>query len=63
MPDPTWAPPWWHRPIGIGVDGDDVKIVQRKLGLRDHGVYDALVESKVRGFQRARELEPTGVVD
>jgi len=41
--------------------GDLVKIVQRKCGVLDDGVFGAKTEAALREFQRARGLVPDGI--
>lgn len=45
-----------------GSTGDDVKLVQRFLGLTDDGVFGPVTYSRVRYYQRLRGLEPDGIV-
>ena len=56
------APVWWHRDILPGDEGDDVLIVQRKLGLEPTGVMDDRTTARVRGLQRKHGLEESGIV-
>ncbi|RWX36703.1 peptidoglycan recognition protein family protein [Rhizobium leguminosarum] len=45
-----------------GARGDDVGIVQRKIGVEDDGRFGPATEAAVRAFQRARELVGDGIV-
>lgn len=56
------TPLWWHREIVEGDTGDDVLIVQRKLGVPMTGVYDHATATRVRGYQKQHALEETGTV-
>lgn len=61
-PKPTTPPPWFKRNLSVGVRGDDVKIVQRKLGLAVDGIFGPNTEAKVKGFQMVHKLTADGVV-
>lgn len=56
------APAWFVRDLVEGDDGDDVLIVQRKLGAPMTGVMDQTTMARVRGFQRQHGLQETGMV-
>ena len=56
------TPAWFSRPLDEGDRGDDVLIVQRKLGVPMSGVYDHTTTTRVRGFQKKHALEETGTV-
>jgi hypothetical protein len=45
-----------------GARGEDVKTVQRKLGLQPDGIFGANTESRVREFQRSHGLVPDGII-
>lgn len=45
-----------------GSKGDDVKAVQRAVGVTDDGAYGAATEAAVRVYQRAHGLTPDGIV-
>jgi N-acetyl-anhydromuramyl-L-alanine amidase AmpD len=45
-----------------GDRGEDVRQVQRKLGLPDDGRFGPVTEAAVRHFQRERDLVPDGIV-
>lgn len=62
MQDALATPLWWHREITEGDEGDDVRIVQRKLGVPETGVYDHTTAARVRGYQKQHGLEETGTV-
>lgn len=55
-------PAWYHREIVEGDTGDDVLIVQRKLGAPMTGVWDQPTMTRVRGFQKKHTLEETGTM-
>lgn len=56
------TPAWFHRVLDEGDTGDDVLIVQRKLGVPLTGVMDTTTMARVRGFQRTHGLEETGTM-
>src|SRR5207342_3838513 len=56
-------PAWYTRPLDLGVEGDDVKIVQRKIQAQITGTYDEPTAARVRGVQRKMGKKQTGVVD
>lgn len=60
MDEPT--PVWWYRVTDFGDTGDDVLIVQRKLGVPMTGVMDTNTTARVRGFQKQHGLEETGTM-
>jgi peptidoglycan hydrolase-like protein with peptidoglycan-binding domain len=45
-----------------GSSGEDVKMVQRKLGVEQAGVFGPQTEAAVRAFQRDRGMVPDGIV-
>ena len=55
-------PAWFTRELADGDEGDDVLIVQRKLGIPMTGVYDQNTQTRVRGFQKKHGLEETGTM-
>jgi peptidoglycan hydrolase-like protein with peptidoglycan-binding domain len=56
-------PAWFSRPLSLGDEGDDVKIVQRKVQAQITGTYDEPTAARVRGVQRKMGKKQTGVVD
>ena len=55
---------WFSRVLTIGMVGEDVELVQRKLrSSHISGVYDAETASRVRGIQFADKLPVNGMVD
>jgi len=56
-------PSWFAREIGYGDEGDDVKIVQRKVDAPVTGVFDDETAARVRGVQKKMAKKQTGVVD
>lgn len=59
--DPA-TPVWWYREIWPGDEGDDVLIIQRKLGCEMTGVMDDRTIVRIRGLQRKHGLEESGIV-
>lgn len=57
------TPTWWTRELGSGDSGDDVRVVQRRLGIAVTGIYDEPTERSVRGLQRKEGLPMSGKVD
>ncbi|MDQ0320356.1 hypothetical protein QO002_002494 [Pararhizobium capsulatum DSM 1112] len=45
-----------------GARGDDVKIVQKKMGVGDDGKFGPGTEAAVRAFQRLNDLVGDGIV-
>lgn len=55
---------WYSRILTVGMVGDDVLLVQRKLRASNiTGIFDAETASRVRGLQFADKLPVTGMVD
>lgn len=52
----------FYRTITTGDHGDDVKLVQSKLGITADGSYGPMTKRAVRQFQKAHGLTPDGVV-
>ena len=62
--EPQGGPPvWWTRDLTIGDEGDDVRIVQRKVDAPVTGTYDDDTAARVRGVQRRMGKKQNGVVD
>lgn len=65
----TWEPPagappvWFHRDLSLGDEGEDVKIVQRKVDAPMSGTYDDETAARVRGVQKKVGLPQSGEVD
>lgn len=55
-------PAWWTRELDEDDRGDDVLIVQRKLGVPLTGVMDTTTMARIRGFQRKHGLQETGTM-
>lgn len=65
-PKPKHVGPWWYgrelrveKPV---LHGDDVKQVQRKVGVRVDGEYGPKTAHAVAMYQRSHHLTPDGVV-
>ncbi|HWH18252.1 MAG TPA: N-acetylmuramoyl-L-alanine amidase [Allosphingosinicella sp.] len=56
--DPATGRPTLRR----GARGEAVKVVQRKLGAADDGVFGPVTEARIRQFQRHNGLVPDGIV-
>lgn len=56
------TPAWFTRELVEGDEGDDVLIVQRKLGAFPTGVMDQQTMTRIRGFQKKHGLEETGTM-
>jgi hypothetical protein len=59
-------PPWWHRDIKLGVVGDDVKVVQRRLGFTGtnvDGKCGPITVGAIKRLQAKLHLTQTGVVN
>ena len=48
--------------LKIGSTGEDVKILQRRLGLIADGVFGTATEKKVLEWQKSNGLSPDGIV-
>jgi peptidoglycan hydrolase-like protein with peptidoglycan-binding domain len=51
-----------HATLRRGVQGDDVKTVQAKVGVPADGAFGPATEAAVRAFQRQQGLVPDGIV-
>lgn len=51
-----------RKPFKIGSTGDDVKLIQQKLGINDDGKYGRTTRQKVIEWQRKHGLKRDGVV-
>lgn len=56
-------PVWFTRDLTLGDEGEDVKIVQRKVDAPVTGVFDDATAARVRGVQKKMAKKQTGVVD
>lgn len=45
-----------------GMSGEEVKLLQRALGVNDDGIFGAMTEQAVKDFQRSRQLVADGIV-
>ena len=45
-----------------GSKGEDVKVLQRALGVKDDGVFGDITDKAVRAYQKAHGLYPDGIV-
>lgn len=58
------TPSWFARPLRIGDQGEDVRVVQLLLRCEPTGVYDDATAARVRGYRALRRLPlGTGVDD
>ena len=48
--------------VRLGAKGEDVKLVQRSLGLNEDGVFGPKTEQNVKEFQQRYGYEPDGIV-
>ena len=48
--------------IRLGAEGENVKLVQRSLGLNEDGVFGLGTEQAVKEFQQRSGYEPDGIV-
>lgn len=48
--------------LKYGMRGDEVKILQRKLNIKDDGVFGVMTEKSVKEFQKANNLSVDGIV-
>lgn len=63
-PPPRPTPfPGTRTTIRLGDTGDAVAIIQRAVGVADHGTFDVATEIGVRVFQTSHGLPSTGIVD
>lgn len=63
-PPPRPTPfPGTRLTIRPGDTGEGVRIIQRAVGVPDHGTFDVATELGVRAFQTAHGLPATGIVD
>lgn len=54
--------PSGRKTIKLGAIGEDVKYLQRMLGIEDSGMFDLPTEEKVKEFQQKYNLHPDGIV-
>lgn len=60
----TEPPAWYHRELSLGDEGEDVLIVQKKLGAGLTGVYDDATAARVRGLEKTMgRRKQRGTVD
>ena len=58
------SPAWFHRTIALGDVGEDVLIVQKKLGAGLTGVFDDATAARVRGLEKTMgRRKQRGTVD
>lgn len=57
------TPSWYVRPLGVGDQGEDVRVIQLLLRCDPTGVFDDQTRAKVRGYQTLRQIGRTGRVD
>lgn len=56
-------PLWYHRPLHLWNEGDDVRQLREAMRAPDGSVFDRCLERLVRRLQSANNLPLTGVVD
>lgn len=62
LPIPQSEPSPSGRPtLRRGSRGDSVRLLQRAFGEPETGIFDALLEARVREFQRESQLVPDGI--
>lgn len=49
--------------LKLGSKGEDVKVLQKYLGLKDSGNFDLTTDQKVKEWQKSKRLTPNGVID
>ncbi len=54
---------WFKRDLEPGMNGVDVAIVQRRIGVLATGTYDEETTARIRGVQLVNGLEVTGMVN
>ena len=60
---PVAKSPSAFKPLKVGSKGDTVKAIQSILKLKADGSFGPATEKAVKGFQKAKGLKETGVVD
>lgn len=61
----TGTPAWFHRDLGLAspfIEGDDVRVVQRKTGAALDGVFGPVTQVHVVNFQSHHGLTADGIV-
>ena len=48
--------------LKLGSRGNEVKVLQEKLNLKEDGIFGPLTEEAVKDFQRSNGLEVDGIV-
>jgi peptidoglycan hydrolase-like protein with peptidoglycan-binding domain len=59
------VPPWFHRDLGLAspfMEGDDVRVVQKKTGADPDGVFGPVTQRHVVNFQSHHGLTADGIV-
>lgn len=56
------VPDWFTGPLALGDTGEAVEHVRWLLGFPRAGAFDLEVEARLRRFQSAHKLHPTGVL-
>lgn len=51
------------RDLGLGDEGDDVKVIQALVLVEQTGTYDEGTEKAVKVWQKAHSRNPTGRID
>lgn len=58
----TPAKPWFTRNLSVGSRGDDVRELQRRLGVGADGVFGPMTKNAVVAFQKKNGLTADGIV-
>lgn len=51
------------RDLGLGDEGDDVKVIQALVLVEETGTFDEATEKAVKVWQKAHSRQPTGRID
>jgi putative chitinase len=51
------------RAVQIGSRGDDVRAIQRRLGVTADGIFGPITDAAVKSWQRLNRMEPNGILD
>jgi peptidoglycan hydrolase-like protein with peptidoglycan-binding domain len=56
------VPDWFTRTLALGDEGEDVEQLRYLLGLPRAGIFDSVLEDRVRQFQSQHRIHPDGTV-